>query len=253
MVLLKRMAYPSRFFSWFLGDLILGITFFVFYSLLFKSNQEINGYKFADFYTYFVISMIISKITSSTNIANQMSASIKDGSFSFKMIKPMNSAGYISAEYLGARISELFVPVAFFVTCIFLFPQYFVISNQFPQFFLSFVLGSIIGFYFFLSVGAISFYVIDSWGYRSIIQRIVQITNGTLMPLDLLPKAVGTVSMFLPFRYMHYLPISIYLGRVTGIQMYKEMFIQVIFIFIVFLVYKIVWTRGYKQYGAVGQ
>jgi len=79
---------------------------------------------------------------------------------------------------------------------------------------------------------------------------LVTFFEGGLMPLDLLPNFVTRINDFLPFKYVVFVPISVFTGRI-GFSW--ELFLIPLgwVLFLLFLV-KIIYRKGLKKYEGYG-
>ena len=78
------------------------------------------------------------------------------------------------------------------------------------------------------------------------------IASGHLFPLDILPPAFEKILYFTPFPYQMYLPVSIYLGKVTGDAMVQQLVIQALWVGAAYLLARFAWQRGIRRYSAAG-
>ncbi len=49
-------------------------------------------------------------------------------------------------------------------------------------------------------------------------EMIYGLFSGEMIPLDILPPAVNQLNQFLPFKYLLYFPVSLFLGKVTAVR-----------------------------------
>jgi ABC-2 type transport system permease protein len=76
---------------------------------------------------------------------------------------------------------------------------------------------------------------------------------GNLFPLDILPKPLYTISQLLPFQYMLYFPIKLYLGQLTLQEICIGFFIAFLWTILFAKIVNVVWEKGLISYGAYGQ
>jgi ABC-2 type transport system permease protein len=76
---------------------------------------------------------------------------------------------------------------------------------------------------------------------------------GRVAPLALLPPALATVAGLLWFRGMISFPVEVLTGGVQGTAALQRGFAeQVVWLLVWFGAYRLAWSRGIRQYGAVG-
>jgi ABC-2 type transport system permease protein len=76
--------------------------------------------------------------------------------------------------------------------------------------------------------------------------------GGGVAPLELLPEPLQTIAYMLPFRLMMSFPIEILMGRLTVNEILIGLGSVVVWIAILFGVYKFLWARGIRQFSAFG-
>jgi ABC-2 type transport system permease protein len=81
---------------------------------------------------------------------------------------------------------------------------------------------------------------------------IFALFSGYLIPLDLFPPALRNALFAMPFRYMASFPIEIFTNHLAVTEILRGLAIQWAWVLVFFVVYRLVWTRGVKQYSAVG-
>ena len=84
------------------------------------------------------------------------------------------------------------------------------------------------------------------------ITQNASIASGHMFPLDILPPMVREVLNFTPFPYQLYLPVGIYLGKITGAALIKGLIVQGAWVIGAYLLARFAWFRGIKKYAAAG-
>jgi ABC-2 type transport system permease protein len=76
--------------------------------------------------------------------------------------------------------------------------------------------------------------------------------GGFVVPLSLLPPAIQQASYWLPFRSSMALPIEILTGRAGYDQAIAGIIISAVWVFILMMFTRWIWSRGLRSYSAVG-
>jgi ABC-2 type transport system permease protein len=104
----------------------------------------------------------------------------------------------------------------------------------------------------FMCMGLSAFWLTTSdaldglfWASRSII-------GGEAIPIALLPAGLLGVIKFLPFRYMYSFPLEIVLGKLAGKEIVFGFTVGIIWILILVIIYKTMWSKGTKAYTSAG-
>jgi ABC-2 type transport system permease protein len=60
------------------------------------------------------------------------------------------------------------------------------------------------------------------------------------------------VLAFTPFPYQLYFPISVYMGKSSGLELAKGLTAQGLWLVAAYILARLAWRRGIKKYSAVG-
>ncbi|MCA9376247.1 MAG: ABC-2 family transporter protein [Candidatus Doudnabacteria bacterium] len=101
-------------------------------------------------------------------------------------------------------------------------------------------------------LSSLAFWLDQTWGPRLLLRVAMEIGAGTLIPLSLMHPSVRGLFEWLPFRFFGDVPVRTLLGQTTLEQYLPLMAIGIIWLTGVTLLYWIVWSRGIRVYGAVG-
>ncbi len=78
---------------------------------------------------------------------------------------------------------------------------------------LSIALSFLMMFLVNYSVGILSFWLTRTDGIRALLRLTRDLLAGTLVPLSLFPAAAQKAMLFLPFQFISYAPVRVFLGR----------------------------------------
>lgn len=140
------------------------------------------------------------------------------------------------------------------VLFVILHPPFFIQTNLILIFL--FAISSLIalGLYFLLNLllGFIGFWSPETWAPRFIFVTLLGFFAGGLFPLDILPKPVFTILSALPFNYLLYFPLKIYLGQLSIFQIIIGISVSVFWLIALYKLLAVVWLRGLRRYTAQG-
>lgn len=198
--------------------------------------------------TFMVISMMLSEIVSSS-AGRTIARRIRDGSIAIDFVRPIQLKSYLFFSDIG---NNLFLALVVYL------PVYVVISLGFgflppasPLHFLAFAitacLGLILQFYYSYILGLASFWLIKnpfiSWHFRN----VETLFAGLFMPIWMYPGWLAAVTVFLPFRYFTYEPITFYLGRVSVDSFWHVFLIQTMWLCILYVAERLLWSRACRK------
>ena len=98
----------------------------------------------------------------------------------------------------------------------------------------------------------LAFWVLEVSTFIFILFAFEYIAGGHMFPLDILPGWLSQLLHLTPFPYQLFFPVSVYLGRITGSEVWRGLLIQAIWVAIFYGVARWAWARGIRKYTAFG-
>lgn len=248
-------TYRLNFVMWRIRVVLQLLTVYFLWFALIPPGKELFGYSQTLMLTYILGTFILTAVILSSR-TQEIGENINSGNLSIFLIRPINYFLYWFAKDLGDKGMNIVFSIAeILILFTLLAPPFFVqtdtvyllltIFTVFLALLLNFFIGSLLGL--------IGFWSSEVWAPRFIFYILVSFFAGGLFPLDILPKSLFDVSLLLPFSYMLYFPLKIYLGQLSNSAIYSGILISFIWIILLYVLLKIVWSRGLKAYTAQGR
>jgi len=221
---------------------------------IFQDIQLIEGFTESMMITYYVMVALLTDFVSPV-IWMDITEDIREGTLSNYLLRPISYRWYQfftkTGSLLGYSLVVLLVVVGFIL--LFAVDFHFPTSPLYITLFLvsvglSFVLGTGLTYLFSLS----AFWLEEDTGPNYVLYYLVPILMGALIPLALLPEFIYHLVRFLPFKYLLYFPINIFLERVTLSEIGYGILMQILWIGVIYLLGIWVWRRGCQRYTARG-
>lgn len=252
---IRNLNYRFTTIMFRLGEVAEIVVLILMWTAIYASGSGmIKGFTLNEMVTYVLIGNLCS-VAVRNFLPSFVSRDINEGRLSMFLVKPIPYIKYIFFNELGRAALAVIVSVASQVLVILFFLDKFAFNTEplylmliFVMVFLSFIIELLVGFL----VGTIAFWTDEVEGMQATIDRIKKFFAGGYFPLSLLPVALASLSMYLPFAYSFYVPAQLYLKKIdlqTGLM---GLGIQVIWIILLSLIVKFVWERGLKRYEASG-
>jgi ABC-2 type transport system permease protein len=93
----------------------------------------------------------------------------------------------------------------------------------------------------------------QSWGPRFCFEIVLEFCAGAYFPIDLLPSTAQRFLSWLPFPYLIFYPLSIYLGRLSGVAVAVCLGRQILWMTVLGFMIRSLWNTGLKVYAAEGR
>ena len=120
-------------------------------------------------------------------------------------------------------------------------------------FVITLALAIAISFFFNVVLGFFAFWIPEVWGIRFLFNIILSFFAGLYFPIDILPKQIAQIFGLLPFQYVLYFPLKIYLGQLGSAEIIKGSIISLSWLIILYLFASFLWRKGLKEYTAYGR
>ena len=220
-----------------------------------SKEADVAGYTIAQMISYYLVVTIVDSLTAVTEDDWQIAGDIKDGAISQFLLKPIDYMTYRLCLFGAGRLiytAVAFLPVMFFIIYQ---RKYFVLPDSWATlgwFGVSMVLTGFLQFFTSYTMALLAFWVLEVSTFIFILFAFEYIAGGHLFPLDILPPTIERILQFTPFPYQLFFPVSIYVGKTSGTELYRGLAIQLGWVLASFFIARWVWRRGIRKYSAVG-
>jgi ABC-2 type transport system permease protein len=243
-------------FSMYRLRMVLGFLtmYYLWYALL-PENGILFGYSQKLLLTYmFGTAIMQAFILSSRSYA--IGDDINQGNLSNYLIKPLNYFLYWFAKDMGDKAMNItFAVVELSLLFLFLRPPFLIQTDvlYLCLFFLAAVFSMFLYFLLNLILGMIGFWSPEIWAPRFIFMILIGFFSGTYLPLDIFPRPVFAFMQLLPFQYLLYFPLKIYLKQLPLLEVIHGLLIAFIWLIGLFIIVQWIWKRGLQVYTAQGR
>jgi ABC-2 type transport system permease protein len=214
-----------------------------------------NGFTQAQMIFYYMLVAVVDVFTAVNEDDWQIAADIREGNISQFLLKPVDYLWYRLCLFVSGRLAFIMmaiIPLAVFIFC---FRVYFVApasSTALLVFPLSLLLTALLQFFISYAMAMLAFWLLEISTFIFILFAFEYLASGHLFPLALLPGPLFHTLLFTPFPYLLYFPISVYMGQVTGADLWSGLAIQAGWVILAFAFARFMWARGVKKYSAFG-
>jgi len=222
-------------------------------------DGKIAGYTFSGMIAYYLM-VIISRAFSSmpgltTGIANQ----VRNGEIKRFLIQPVDMMGCLLVQRIAHKLVYYLVASLPFALVFWLCGNFFV--NGWPSadvtfvFVVSLLFSFLLGFYLESCIGLIAFWFLEVTSLTFIYMLLTFLLSGHMFPLELLPTEPvnlrGFVE-FMPFKYLAYFPAAVFLGKVDGVEMWRGLVVEIVWVLFFVFLSRWLWNRGIRRYSGFG-
>jgi ABC-2 type transport system permease protein len=213
-------AYRSHM----LLSLLVGPAFFLaqvfIWKAVYSSRESIGGFTLPQMlYYYGTASIIYYLIMDFADWNLQML--IRSGKFLTFALRPVSHRFFALAQKVGHRTLGFlfeFIPVWLIFAVVFRIP---LIPARPLWAILSIVLGFLMMFLVDYTVGTLAFWLTRTDGIRALFRLFRDVLAGAFIPLSFFPVVLQKVMFFLPFQFITYVPVRVFIGsyELAGIHL----------------------------------
>jgi len=249
----NALQYRGPTLIYLLGNILRVSVLIYLWNSIYQGQGHLATYTLPDLITYYLLQLVINSLVLSY-VSWEIVDQIREGAFSNFLIRPINYLHYWFMVNLSTKLFEgalilVVGGILSFVLMDYLSAPTHVMSLV--LFVLSLLLGGILAFEFDFAIGLLAFWLVQANAFKYMLQYMIFFFAGALLPLDLFPKAFQTVAQALPFRYLVFFPIQIFLEKEPDPE--RGLAVALIWGIVLYLFLQYVLRRGIRQYEAVGQ
>lgn len=251
----ETVSYRLNFIMWRVRVVLQIITLYFLWLSILPKDTSFLGYNQSLMLTYILGTSLISAFVLSSR-SHSVGDEINSGNLSNFLIKPINYFLYQFSRDIGDKaMNILFSSAELTFLFLILQPPLFVQTNPMyiGLFLISTILALVLYFLINFLIGLIGFWSPEIWAPRFIFMIVIAFFAGGLFPLDILPESIFKIFQYLPFTYLLYFPLKVYLGQLALPEVIQGLITSFLWIVLMYLILKFVWNIGLKLYTAQGR
>lgn len=248
-------TYRLNFSIWRVRQVFQFLSVYFLWMAVIPSRASLGGYSHSAILTYvFLVTLLTSVVFTSKSIG--VGDEITNGNLSNFLLRPVNYFRYWLARDVGDKAMNLaFGSVEMTILFVLLRPSF---VWQRSLFYLSFFVVSVVlaialFFFFQFLISSLAFWVYEVWSVRFLSMILLTFLSGGLFPLNLVGEPWYTIFRLLPFPYLLYFPVKVYLGQLPVVEVFGGVMIAGLWVFLLRALVGVVWSRGLREYAAVGR
>jgi ABC-2 type transport system permease protein len=250
------LVYKANAFIWILTDLVTAVVMSLIWLASYNGRTQIHGFAPGDMVVYYLLVLALTGFIES-HIMWDMSNDVKQGKFNVYLLRPYSFLAYMYAANLGWRLMRTLLSIPLFALVALAFRHYLPVwgSGHYhvgPLFWLAVLLGHGVSFTLTYAMGLLSLWLYEARAAYNFYYLPLLICSGQIAPLVLLPLGLQRIIQWLPFPYTLAFPAGLFLGKVSGDEVYRGLAAQVLWLGLSLLIAFGLWHGGLRRYTAFG-
>ena len=227
----NALAYRLRYFTGIVTYFIYVSVYYFIWKAIYEHSAKIEGFDFSQLLTYVAVGWIIRSFYFN-NIDQDLAYQVMEGRLAMDLIKPVNIQFMYMARAAGEsifRLGMLTVPTAIVLLAVYPLRRPSSPAHAlafFASVLMSFLLVAAINF----TVGTFALRLHSILGLLRAKFFLLELFSGLLLPISFFPEIFQKAFAVLPFEYISYIPMLIYLGKLDGVGILKALALQVFWV-----------------------
>lgn len=254
----QEFAYKVNFLMWRVRNVIqILIAYFLWSTVFADPKTALFGYDQAKILTYvFAIILIRSLVFSARSV--DVPQEISDGSLTNYLLRPIAYFKYWFTRDFSSKALNFAFSAGEFVILVAIFrpPVFFQLNIlNLVLFLIALVIANYLIFVIRFLVTAVTFWVPElAWGGQFLFMVVItEFLSGSIFPLDIFPHSWQVAFHYLPFPYLIFFPLQIYLGKIAVFEAVRGIGISLLWSLGLTFWLRSIWQKGLRLYEAVGR
>lgn len=249
----NHLAYKSDVILQIIGPAI--VFFLIKYQLWtsiysFSEAEALKGYTLNSMIEYQAWVMLVGFLSQSYNSRN-LAEDIRLGRITAYLVYPFEFWKFHTASFVAFQLAQLCIVAitTIVLTAIGLLP-----TLTLTSFCTGAVFSFLVGFLWFTihyALGLLAFWLEETWMLRVTFIITAQFFSGAVIPLELFPDTLQSTLQWLPFPYMTFVPVKIFMNNYSG-DIASAFVVLLIWIVLLSFAGKLIWQKGLRLYTAAG-
>src|SRR5579859_4909212 len=244
----NTLAYRVRYYTGIATYFIYVSIYYFIWKAIFAHGDRIAGFDFRQILTYVAVGWIIRSFYFN-NIDQEMAQQVLEGKLAMDLIKPVNLQSMYVAQAFGESIFRLALLTA--PTAVVLLAIYPLQRPQTATAFLAFFVSVIFSFFIVaainFAVGTLAIRLKSILGLLRAKYFLLELFSGLLLPISFFPHPFQIILQALPFQYISYIPVLLYLGKIQGVDMMAAIGIQLFWVFALLALGHVMWQWSSRK------
>ena len=254
----RNLAYKGSFYLFMLCSLFGPFISYYLWKAIYGNSggNVLGGLTQAEMIIYVFMSYVTTSLVT-VDVSDAISDDVMEGTVAMTLIKPIDYRMRLIFMALGEALYRFIAPVIFVWIGIEIYKSY-VLGLGVTSFInialyiISVVMSIFIYILFAFCFGMVAFVTTYMYGMNIAKEALLGFLSGQLIPISFFPQVLQQIFEFLPFSSMVYVPVMVYLGKYTGMELVFVLGRQVLWIIILYVLGSYLWGRITKRLIVLG-
>ncbi len=244
----NTLAYRLRYYTGIVTYFIYVTVYYFIWKAIYAHSTSIGGFDFSHILTYIAVGWIIRSFYFN-NVDQDMANQVIEGKLAMDLIKPVNIQFMYVAQAFGEclfRAGMLSLPSALVLMLIYPLRRPASLHH-----FLAFLVSVLFSFFLVaainFAVGTLAVRLKSILGLLRAKYFLLELFSGLLLPISYFPEVFQKIFKFLPFEYISYVPVLLYLGNINGKAIATSLALQLFWVVVLFAIGDAMWRWSSRR------
>ncbi len=241
----EHTAYLNSVWANFLAKIVYLYMQFALWNALFASNSGSNiPLSHEETIRYIIVATLISTFME-CDVTLWINDQIRSGDVANHLIRPIDYRLMIFAKHMGVGIVRIMIytlPLGILIALFYHGDPF--CGEQLGFGIISILLAYVIQFLYSLIIGLMAFWLIVTWPLNMLLAAIYKLLSGSWIPTAMFPRLLDTINIFLPFRAIYAIPVTIITTPMSLAVIRDNLCIQLFWVTVLLLLSEATWVVG---------
>ena len=245
----KRMQYRVANLAGLTTNFFFLLVHIFVYTAFYAARTDPLPLNLNEVITYFVLCQVFFMLMPFFGARSEVTNAIKDGSVALQLTKPVDFHAYWLADECGRACYYLLMRgmPTFLISLIFFTVAIPTQPTTLLAFAASMSLAAFMSAAITIAIFSSAFWTLDTTGISGISYSIITLFSGMLVPIALWPEWLAQIGAWLPFGSLIDVPFSIYLGKITGDDIWTAIGKQLMWVAFFVALGRVLLRRGFSK------
>ncbi|MCL5006083.1 MAG: ABC-2 family transporter protein [Acidobacteria bacterium] len=227
----NTIAYRLRYYTGIVTYFIYVSVYYFIWKAIYAHSASIEGFDFSHLLTYVAVGWIMRSFYYN-NIDQDIANQVLEGKLAMDLIKPVNPQAMYIAQALGESVFRLVMLTA--PTAVVLLLVYPVRRPASGWHLVAFLVSAVLSFFLVAAINfAVGTFAIRLKSILGLLRAkyfLLELFSGLLIPISFFPHVFQVALAFMPFQYISYIPVLLYLGKISGLGILRALGLQLFWV-----------------------
>jgi ABC-2 type transport system permease protein len=250
----EQWQYRANLFMYILYWIVQPVIYIAVWTSIANAQGNVKGLSANDFIVYYMVMLLVDQVTSEIVVYN-FAYKIQDGTLSNELIRPVHpllTNTLMNNLSFKALTTFVLIPVWILLSLLFR-PAFTTVSwTNIALTVPALILGFVVNYLLSAAIVCVAFWTQRVWALYRLYGIPVALFSGQFVPLQLMPRFIQDLAVYLPFQSFKYFPTQLILGKLSSEEILRGYATGLIWLAIALTLFRWAWRNGVKQFSAVG-